>query len=123
MEATLTTSDGAPAPDGAEVVDPHDLLDPLGHELEEACAAGDAGVVHEQVDGRMALGDGGGDALHVGALGDVAGLRLRADLGGEPLEPLPPAGEEDAAPAAPRKPARERGPHPPPASRYYPNPN
>src|SRR3990172_11594803 len=109
MEATLTTSDGAPAPDGAEVVDPHDLLDPLGHELEKAGAAGDAGVVHQQVDGRMALGDGGGDALHVGALGDVAGLRLRADLGGEALEPLRPADEGGAGPAAPPQPGRARG--------------
>ena len=49
--------EGAQAPDPAEVVDADDVLDPLRLRVEEACAARDARVVHEQADPRMAGDD------------------------------------------------------------------
>jgi hypothetical protein len=44
--------------------------------------------------------DAGGHLLDLRAIADVAQLGLCVDLRGESLEPLLPAREEDAAPAA-----------------------
>ena len=57
------------------------LLDALRREIEEPAAARDAGVVDEQVQGRMALADPRGDVLDLRAVGDVASLGLGAELG------------------------------------------
>jgi hypothetical protein len=48
----------------------------------------------------MALRDSTGDFVDLAQLGYVARFRLGADLSGERLEPLPPACEQDAVPAA-----------------------
>ena len=48
----------------------------------------------------MPLADPRRGRLDLGAVGDVADLGLGADLGGDPLQPLGAAREEDAAPAA-----------------------
>ena len=71
-----------------------------GLEREEAATAGDAGVVHEQVDARMALEDGRGRPVDLLPIGDVAELELAAELERERLEPLLPPGDEHAVPAA-----------------------
>lgn len=57
----------------------------------------------------MACGDPRGYVLDLRAVADVARLRVRADLGGQRLQPLPPAGEEDAAPATAREQAGDGG--------------
>ena len=49
----------------------------------------------------MSLEDAGGDGLDGAAVGDVARLGLAAELLGERLEPVGPAGEQDAE-VAPR---------------------
>jgi hypothetical protein len=56
----------------------------------------------------VALADPGHGGLDLLALGHVAELVLAAELVGQRLEPLAPAGDEDAAPAALREPARDR---------------
>lgn len=50
-----------------------------------------------------------GHLLDLGPVADVARLGLGADLGGERLERLAPARKEDAAPAAAREQAGDRG--------------
>ena len=118
-ETTLTTSEGRAAsssgrkartaPDTAEVDGVDDLLGLLGLELEEAAPAGEARVVHEEPDRRMPLCDPGGDFVHLRAVGDVARLGLRADLGRHLLEPLGSAGDEHAVPASRGEKAGGRG--------------
>jgi len=56
----------------------------------------------------MAFADSSGDPLDLVAVGDVTRLCLGPELGGDALEPLPAAREEDAAPAPRGQPARER---------------
>ena len=112
-ETMLTTSDGAAglepgqeraqAPDAAEVVRPHHVLD-RGSPSRKLVRAGNAGVVHEQVNARMALEDARGHALDRLPVGDVAHLVLAADLLGERPQPILASGEQHAVPAA----ARER---------------
>jgi hypothetical protein len=58
----------------------------------------------------MSLRDARSGGLDLGAVGDVAGLGLAADLRRDSLEPLGPAGEEDAAPAAGGQEPRGGGP-------------
>ncbi len=89
-ETMLTTCEGRPPRDPAgtraahqtraEVVRPHDGLDPLRLEREEVAAPGHAGVVDEQVDPRVPLEHASGDALHRLAVADVAELELAAEL-------------------------------------------
>ena len=74
------------APNAAEVVDPDRALDDLGLDVEEAPPRRDAGVVDEEVDGRVALEDACGDLVHLRAIADIAGLPLAADLSCYPLE-------------------------------------
>ena len=95
-------------PDAAEVVRPQHRLDPLRLEREEVAAPGDAGVVDEQVDTRVALQDRGRGPVDVGALRDVADLVLAAELGRELLEPLLPSRDEHGLPAATRQLPRGR---------------
>ena len=88
------------APDGPEVVDADDVLDPLRGELDEPSSSGDAGVVDEQADCGVASRDCGrhrGDGVPIG---DVADLEVASELGGQRLDPLAPARDEDAAPPA-----------------------
>src|SRR5207244_3470901 len=100
--------EGEQAPDGTEVVRPRHALDLLRPDLEEAAAARDAGVVHEQVDCRMPLANTGGDALDVLAVGHVARLGLRAELLGDALQALLAPGEKDEPPIALAEPAGNR---------------
>ncbi len=104
--------EGAEAPDAPEVVRPRHLLDPIGRDREEPSAARHSRVVDEQMDRRVALRDPTRDLLDLRAIADVALLGLAAELRGRLLEPLAPARDEDAEPAAPRQLARERGPDP-----------
>ena len=53
-----------------------------------------------------------GDALDLRAVGDVADLGFRAELGREPLEPLRSARQETAMPAAIGEEPRGRGTDP-----------
>jgi hypothetical protein len=53
--------------------------------------------------------NGAGGALDALTVGDVAGLVLAADLGGNLTEPLLTPREQDAAPVAGGERARERG--------------
>jgi hypothetical protein len=57
----------------------------------------------------VARRDAGGRLLDLSAVADVARLGLSVDLRGESLEPLLPAREEDAAPAAAGEQAGEGG--------------
>jgi len=86
-------------PDAPEVVRGDHLLDPLGRQVEEASAAGNACVGDEQVHGRMTLADPRRHGLDLGTVGDVAGLRLGAELSRHPLQALDSSREQDARPA------------------------
>ena len=115
----LTTSDGAAArqarqegaehPDAAEVVDPDQPLDHLGVAVEEARPSRDPRVVDEHVDPRVPLEHARGDGLDGGAVGDIARLRLAAQLLGERLEAVGASREQDAEVAARREQARDLG--------------
>jgi hypothetical protein len=100
--------EGAQAPDAAEVVDRGHPLDPLGVDVEEAAAGGNARVVDEEAERRVTGEDAGGDLVHLRPVGDVADLPLPADLPGDPLQPLGSPGEQHAAPPAPGELARGR---------------
>ena len=102
--------EGPHAPDTPEVDGVDDLLGLLGIELEETAPAGEARVVDEEPDRRMALCDLGGDLVHLRAVGDVARLGLRPDLGRHLRELLRSAGDEDAVPAPRGEEASSRGP-------------
>ena len=95
--------EGPQAPDATEVVDPDRALDDLGIDVEKAPPCGDAGVVHEEVDGRVALEDACGDLVHLRAIGDIADLPLADDLSRYPLELVGASGEQDAVPALARE--------------------
>ena len=82
-------------------------LDLLRVAVDEARAPGNAGVVDEDVDARMALEDARRDRLDRGAVGYVARLRLATDLRSELLEPVGPAGEQHAEVAARRQAPRD----------------
>ena len=49
----------------------------------------------------MTFADPSGRLVDLRAVGDVADLRLAADLVGDALQPVAPAREEDASPAVP----------------------
>ena len=98
------------APDAAEIVRAQHGLDPFRLEREEGATAGYAGVVHEQVDARMALENGRGGPVDLFPIGDVAELELAAELVREWLEPLLPPGDEHAVPAASDELPRDRSP-------------
>jgi hypothetical protein len=102
--------EGLHAPDTAEVDSVDDLLGLLGLELEEASPAGEARVVHQEPDRRMALCDPRGDPVHLRAIGDVAGLGFGPDLGRHFRELLRSACDEDAVPAPRGEHAGCRGP-------------
>ncbi len=84
-------------------------LDPLRFGVEEARCAGDARVVDEQPDLRMASHDGRRHALYRLAIADVAHLVLGAELLGHTGEALGAARDEHAVPAAALQPSRQRG--------------
>ena len=100
-------------PNAAEVVRPQDRLDPVRVEREEVAAAGDAGVVDEQVDAWVTFEDRHCAPVDVGALGDVADLdphrraRTRAARDGRACARGAPASTH-AAPALARSPRRSR---------------
>jgi hypothetical protein len=100
------------APDTPEIDGVDDLLDLFRLELEKAAPAREAGVVDEEPDRRVALRDPRRDLVHLRAVGNVAGLRLRAELCSDLLEPLGPPGKEQAVPSARREGARGRGSDP-----------
>jgi hypothetical protein len=102
--------EGARAPDASKVDGVDDVLDLLGPELEEPAPARVARVVHEEPQGRVALGDPGGDLVHLRAVGDVAHLGLGSDLRCDLLQELGAPREEDAPPAARCEQARGRSP-------------
>src|SRR6185436_2765215 len=79
-------------------------------ELEEAAPAGEARVVHEEPDGRMALCDPGGGLVHLDAVGDVARVGLGPDLGRHLRELLRSASDEDTVPAPSGEKPCGRGP-------------
>jgi hypothetical protein len=62
--------------------------------------------------GGVPLTDARCGRLDLGAVGDVADLGLGAELGGDPLQPLGAAREQDAAPAALAQEPCGRGPDP-----------
>jgi hypothetical protein len=64
------------------------------------------------VDGGVALADPRRNGLELRPVGDVAGLGLGVDLGGDLLEPLRAACDEDAAPATLGQEPRGGGPDP-----------
>jgi len=99
---------GARAPHAAEVVDLHHALDAVEVDDEEVATRRDAGVVHEQVHGRMAHEDPRGECLDGVTVGDVAQLDLAVDLLGERAQPVLTAGDEHAAPPALREAPRDR---------------
>ena len=99
-------------PDAAEVVRLQHGLDPLRFEAEEVSATGDARVVDQQVDGRVARQDRCGRPVDVTPVGDVAELVLAAELGGQSFQPLLPAGDQHAMPAVPRQLPRGLGADP-----------
>ncbi len=68
-------------------------LDALGIELEEAAAAGNAGVVDEKVDRTVPAAHSTSHLLDREPVAHVAHLWLGSDLGREPLEPLAATGE------------------------------
>ena len=96
-------------PDVPQIVRAKDLFDAFGLEVEEPAATGYPGVVDEQVKRVVALGDAGGHRVDLIALCNVAYLDLTACLACELLEPVPPAGREDALPALGRELARDCG--------------
>ena len=83
-----------------------------GSRREEASTPGDAGVVDEQIDPRVARQDRRGRLVDVAPVGDVAHLVLGAELGGQWLQPLLAAGDQHAVPALPRQLPRGRGADP-----------
>ena len=115
----LTTCDGsrglqrrqerAQAPDAAEVVRPHDLLDALRLRREEVAARTDSRVVDEQLDRGMPLAHARGRGVHGLAVGDVARLGLAADLAGELPQLFLAPREQDAMPAVGGEPPCDRG--------------
>ena len=72
-----------------------------GVRIGEAGLHGEPGVVHEHVHGSLGVLDPGGDAVHVGAVGEVRGQDLdrhavlRAQPGGRLLEAVRVAGHQD----------------------------
>jgi hypothetical protein len=56
----------------------------------------------------VALADSRGDVLDLRAVADIALLRLGIEFGGDALEAIASAREENAAPASLREPARDR---------------
>jgi hypothetical protein len=64
------------------------------------------------VDRGVALADPGCNRLELRPVGNVADLGLDVDLGGNLLEPLGPARDEDAAPATLGQEPRGGGPDP-----------
>ncbi len=75
-------------------------------DLEEVASRRYACVVHEHVDGGMALEHARGHGLDLLAIGHVAELPLAADLAGDRLQPVLATCEQDAVPAATRELAR-----------------
>ena len=100
------------APDRAEIVRPHELLDLIRLEVEETAAARNAGVVDQQADRRVPFAHRRGDALDFGTVGDVADLLLRAELAGDLGQPLLAAGQQRSCQPRPRERARDRGADP-----------
>ena len=99
----------AQAPDAAEVVGAHHLLDPVDVGRDEVAAARDARVVDEQLHARDgARAPPPATRSTASPVGDVADLGLAAELGRERLDPVAPAGEQDREPAVAREPPRER---------------
>ncbi len=86
-------------PDAAEVVDAGDLLDEVELDVRKLAAGGDARVVDERVDGRVAFEDARGKRLDGSPVADVARLGLAACLLGQRAQPVGAAGDEDAVPA------------------------
>ena len=84
----------------------------LGVGAQEVAPAGNAGVVHEQVDLRVALEHRRGDAVDVFTARDVADLVLGSQLLGELPQPVLAAREQHEAPPVAREPARESGADP-----------
>src|SRR5207248_4127701 len=82
------------------VVRARHAFDLLGTDLEETPASRDSRVQDEQVDRRMALTHALGGPLDVLPVGDVAALRLGAQLRGDLLQALLAAGEENELEAA-----------------------
>ena len=89
---------GACAPDAAEVVDAQHPLHEIEVGVHERVSLGDAGVVHEQMHGRVALEHTRRHGLDRLPVADVADLELTAELLGERTEPLLAARDEHAVP-------------------------
>src|SRR5262245_7416147 len=101
--------EGAQAPDRAEVVDPDQLLDPLGWQFEVVAASRDAGVVDEEPDLRVALANRSGHPVDRVPVAYVTRLVLARDLPGGRAQLLLAPADEDAQPVALGQPASDGG--------------
>src|SRR5262249_39844542 len=98
----------AEAPDGAQVVDAHELLEPLRLDRREARASRNPGVVDEQVDHGMPTGDPPRHLLDAVAAADAADLGPPLELLRELAKTVFAPCDEHAQPASRRERTRNR---------------
>ena len=95
------------APDAAEVVRPHHVLDPLRVAGEEVVAPREPALFTSRWMRGMTLEDACGTSSTACSIGDVADLELAADLLGERPQSVFAAREQHAVPPSLRERARE----------------